>query len=219
MIKKQQLNPTSGFSESEERANMLTHAIGVPLSIAGLTVAVVLASLRGDAYLIVACAVYGVSLVLLHLASSLYHGTRDLRWKTRFLAMDHSCIYVLIAGTYTPFALGPLRGPVGWTMFGIIWSLALVGIIREIWRPQRGTWFSTGIYLVMGWMILLVCVPLFKALSTSGLILLVVGGLLYSVGTLFYKWHSLKFHHAVWHLFVVAAATCQFFAVLTVVAD
>ncbi len=210
-----ELHPTSGFSNAEEQANAITHGIGILLSIAGLSVAVVLAALHSDAYLITASAIYGATLLILHSSSTLYHAARDLRWKKAFLVADHSSIYLLIAGTYTPFCLGPLRGPAGWSLFGIIWGLALVGILREIFRPQRGTWLSTGIYLAMGWLVLGFIFPLIRVLSTTGLVLLLVGGILYSIGVVFYRWHSLKYHHAVWHLFVMGGATSQFLAVLT----
>lgn len=214
-MSRKELHPTSGYSLAEERANAATHIVGTGLSVIGLVVAVVYASLLRDPYMIVACAVYGVSLVLLHLMSSFYHSVRTLKWKRRFLAADHSCIYLLIAGTYTPFALGPMRGPSGWTLFAIIWALALVGVVREIWQPRRGTWLSTGIYLLMGWLVIFFILPLVRSMSTTGLVLLFIGGVLYSIGTLFYKWHSLPYHHAIWHLWVMAGATCHFFAVLT----
>jgi hemolysin III len=210
-----ELHPTSGYTPVEELANAVTHGIGAVLSTAGLVVAVVLASLHGDPYLVTACAIYGTSLILLHLSSTLYHAVRDLKWKKLFLAADHSSIYLLIAGTYTPFCLGPMRGPAGWTLFGLIWVLAAIGILREILRPRRGTWLSTAIYLAMGWLIIGFLYPLVQAVSTPGLILLLSGGLLYSIGVIFYRWHGLRFHHAIWHTFVMAAATCQFFAVLT----
>ncbi len=215
-VAQKELHPTSGYTPAEEWANTITHGFGAVLSIIGLVVAVAFASYTGDPYLIAAASLYGSSLILLHLSSTFYHAARNLRWKKVFLAADHSSIYLLIAGTYTPFCLGPLRGPAGWTLFSIVWGLALVGILREWIRPRRGTWLSTGIYLAMGWLIVLFLYPLVKALTGGALILLFTGGVLYSVGVTFYKWHSLKFHHAVWHLFVVAAAACQYFAVLAV---
>lgn len=211
------LHPTSGYTDAEEWANSITHGVGVILSLTALVISVILASMNTDAYLITACAIYGSSLLVLHLSSTLYHSVRDLKWKRRFLAADHSSIYLLIAGTYTPFCLGPMRGPVGWTLFGIIWGLALAGIFKEVFRPQRGTHISTSIYLVMGWLIIGFLYPLITSVSIHGLIMLLTGGVLYSAGVIFYKWHSLKYHHAIWHLFVVAGATCQFFAVLTLV--
>lgn len=215
-MSKQALHPTSGYTRAEEWANTITHGIGAALSVAGLVIAVVFASFTRDPYLITAASLYGSTLILLHLSSTFYHAARNLRWKKVFLAADHSSIYLLIAGTYTPFCLGPLRGPVGWTLFGIIWGLAIAGIAREWIQPRRGTWLSTAIYLAMGWLVLIFLYPLVKALTSGALILLVTGGLLYSIGVVFYKWHSLKFHHALWHLFVVAGAACQFFAVLAV---
>ncbi|NDV62878.1 hemolysin III family protein [Puniceicoccales bacterium CK1056] len=209
------LHPTSGYSNAEEWANSITHGIGSILSIAGLVVAVVVASIHSNGYMITACSLYGATLILLHFSSTLYHSFRNLKWKRVFLVADHSSIYLLIAGTYTPFCLGPLRGAVGWTLFGIIWGLAIVGILREILKPERGTWLSTAIYLAMGWLVVAFLFPLIKTLSTPALILLVSGGLLYSLGVVFYKWHSLKFHHAIWHLFVMGGAACQFLAVMT----
>jgi hemolysin III len=215
-VSKQDLHPTSGYTRAEEWANTITHGIGAGLSVAGLVIAVVFASFTRDPYLITAASLYGSTLILLHLSSTFYHAARNLRWKKVFLAADHSSIYLLIAGTYTPFCLGPMRGPAGWTLFGIIWGLAIAGIAREWIQPRRGTWLSTGIYLAMGWLVLIFLYPLLKALTSGALILLITGGLLYSIGVIFYKWHSLKFHHALWHLFVVAGAACQFFAVLAV---
>jgi hemolysin III len=208
------LHPTSGFSPAEEWANAITHGIGMVLSIAGLVVAVVLASLRSDAYLITGTAIYGTSLLLLHLSSMMYHMARNLKWKRRFLAADHASIFLLIAGTYPPFCLGPMRGPAGWTLFGIIWGLAAAGILKEFFHPKRGTWLSTIIYLFMGWLVLAFLYPLATSVSTMVITMLVVGGVLYSLGVVFYKWRSLPYHHAIWHLFVVAGATSQYFAVL-----
>jgi hemolysin III len=209
------LHPTSGYTNSEELANSITHLAGTVLSIAGLVVAVVLAAIHSNAYMITACSIYGASLILLHLSSTLYHSFRNLKWKKVFLVADHGSIYLLIAGTYTPFCLGPLRGVTGWSLFGIIWGLALVGVFREILWPKRGTLLSTALYLAMGWLVVAFLYPLIKTLSMTGLVLLLSGGLLYSFGVIFYRWHSLKYHHAIWHLFVVSAAACQYFAVLT----
>lgn len=211
------LHPTSGYSNREEWANSISHGIGAALSLIALVIVVVIAALHGDAYLIAACSVYGASLFLLHLFSTLYHSVRDLRWKSVFLTADHASIYLLIAGTYTPFCLGPLRGPVGWTLFGIIWGLAIIGIGREVLRPKRGSLISTLIYLAMGWLIFVFFLPLARAISTTSLLFLLGGGLLYSVGVLFYLWKGLRFHHAIWHLFVMAAAATQFIAVLSII--
>lgn len=211
------LHPTSGYSPREEFANMLTHAVGALLSVAALVVAVVFASLHADVWLVVACSIYGATLILLYTASTFYHGARSLTWKKVFLAADHCGIYLLIAGSYTPFCLGPMRGPVGWTLFGLIWALALIGVIREIYRPKRGTLLSTVIYLVMGWLVIAFVYPLLKSVETVTVLHLLLGGVLFSVGVVFYRWHSLKYHHAIWHGFVIAGTAVQFLAVLTLV--
>jgi hemolysin III len=211
-----ELHPTSGYSRAEEWANSLTHGIGFGLSVAALVLSVVWASLYAGPALIVAAAVYGASLCLLHLASTLYHSARDLKWKRRFLVMDHACIYLLIAGTYTPFTLGPLRGAAGWTLFGIIWGLAILGVARECFAAKRGGLGSSLIYLAMGWLVIGFVYPLYVNLSTAGFILTMAGGVVYSLGVIFYLWKKLPYHHAIWHLFVVGGATCQFFAIATV---
>lgn len=207
------------YSQAEEIANSITHGIGIVLSIAALVVSVVFASLRAGPALITASAIYGTCMLLLYTASTLYHSTRDLRWKRRFLVMDHACIYLLIAGTYTPFTLGPLRGPIGWTLFGIIWGLAVAGILKEIFAAKRGGFWSSMIYLAMGWLVIGFVFPLYLHLSTQAFVLVLTGGVVYSVGVVFYLWKGLKFSHAIWHLFVVGGTVVQFFAILTVVLD
>ncbi|MFP4541301.1 MAG: PAQR family membrane homeostasis protein TrhA [Opitutales bacterium] len=209
-----ELHPTSGFTHLEEWANSVTHGLGFGLSVAALVIAVVWASLAGSVFLIVAAAVYGATLCLLHLASTLYHSARDLKWKRRFLVLDHACIYLLIAGTYTPFALGPLRGPVGWTLFGLIWGLAILGVTRELFVRRRGGVGSSIIYLAMGWLVIGFIYPLYINLELRDFLLVLAGGLVYSLGVVFYLWRRLRFHHAIWHLFVMGGASCQFFAIL-----
>ncbi len=219
MQRDSELHPTSGFSRGEEVANSLTHGVGFILSIAALVVAAAAASLTGDFYLILATAVYGTSLCTLHLSSTLYHSARSLHWKRRFLVLDHSAIYVLIAGTYTPFALGPLRGTLGWILLALIWSLAAYGIYRECLSRRRGGLRSSLIYLAMGWLVAFFIYPLYHALSPEGFTLLIAGGAVYSVGVVFYLWKKLPYHHAVWHLFVIGGAACQYFAILTLLGD
>lgn len=209
-----ELHPTSGFSRAEEFANSLTHGIGAVFAVGGLAVAVVVASLRADATLIVAAAIYGASILALYLASTLYHTVRDIRWKRRFLVLDHSCIFLLIAGTYTPFALGPLRGPTGWTLFGIIWGLAVIGVSREFFVRKRGGLGSALIYLAMGWLCLWVIVPLWVHLPRASFILLFIGGVVYSIGVVFYLYKKLPYHHAIWHLWVMGGTALQYAAVL-----
>lgn len=211
------LHPTSGYSPAEEIANTITHAIGIVLSVAALVLTVVFTSLRADAYLITASAIYGVTLLLLYTSSTLYHAARNLRWKRRFLLLDHACIYLLIAGTYTPFTLGPLRGPVGWSLFGIIWSLAVAGVIKEIIATKRGGLWSSMIYLAMGWLVIGFVFPLYINLSLQAFILLIAGGVVYSIGIIFYLWKALPYSHAIWHLFVVGGTVVQFLSIFTMV--
>jgi len=217
MSSTEELHPTSGYSRGEEIANTVTHAIGIGLSLAALIITVVFSSLRAGPYLIVASAIYGTSLLLLYTASTLYHAARDLRWKRRFLILDHACIYLLIAGTYTPFTLGPLRGPAGWTLFGIIWSLALAGVIKEVYAAKRGGIWSSLIYLAMGWLVLGFVFPLYLNVTLTAFLCILIGGVVYSLGVVFYLWRGLRYSHAIWHLFVVGGTVVQFFAVLSVV--
>jgi len=209
------VHPTSGYSSAEEIANSVIHGVGLLFAIAGLVLAVVFAARCQEPTLIVACSVYGATLVLLYTASMLYHGSRNPRWKRVFLVLDHSCIYLVIAGTYTPFTLGPLHGAGGWILFGIIWGLAAAGVAKEAVLRRRSDLWAALIYLFMGWICVGGVVPLYARLSASGFALLFAGGVVYSLGVVFYLWKRLKYHHAVWHLFVVGGSVCQFLAVLS----
>ena len=200
-------------SAAEELANSITHGIGAALGVAALTVLVVYASLAGDPWRIVATSVYGASLVLLFLASTLYHSFRKPRVKYVFQVLDHAAIFLLIAGTYTPFALVTLRGPWGWTLFGIVWGLAVLGIAFEAGWMGRFPRLSTALYLLMGWVGVIVVWPLWQTLPLGGWGWLVAGGLAYTVGVVFFAWERLPYHHTLWHLFVLAGAACHFFAV------
>lgn len=210
-----EVHPTSGYTVLEEVMNSLTHGIGLVWAIVALVLSVVYASLHTGPRLIVASAVYGVSLIVLYLSSFLYHTVRRLSWKRFLLVCDHACIYVLIAGTYTPFTLGPLRGPLGWTLFGIIWALAVLGVIKELVSCKRGGLLSSLIYLGMGWLCMVAVVPLFSRLSTMGFALLFAGGAAYSIGVIFYLWRRIKFHHAIWHLFVLGGSACHWLSIMT----
>ncbi len=210
-----EVHPTSGYTVTEEVMNSLTHGIGLVWAIVALVLSVVYASLNTGPSLIVASAVYGTSLIVLYLSSFLYHSVRHLGWKRVLLTCDHACIYVLIAGSYTPFMLGPLRGPLGWTLFGIVWALCITGVIKECVSCKRGGLLSSLIYLGMGWLCLVAIVPLFRQLSTAGFTLLFVGGAVYSLGVVFYLWRRLRFHHAIWHLFVLGGSACHWAAIMT----
>lgn len=195
----------------------MTHGFGVLLSIAGLVVLVAKATLYGDPWHIIAASIFGTTLVLMYAASTLYHSipANPLPAAKRVLrVLDHSLIYFLIAGTYTPFTLITLRGPWGWGLFFFTWGLALAGVVFKIFATGRFEKVSLAIYLLMGWCAIVAIEPLLGALPPAGLWLLLGGGLTYSGGVAFYVWTSLRYHHAVWHLFVLGGSVLHFFAVL-----
>jgi hemolysin III len=202
------VQPTLG----EEVANSVTHGVGAVFSVAGLIVLVIIAALRGTGWHVVACAVYGASLVLLYLSSTLYHALTNGPAKRVFRILDHAAIYVLIAGTYTPFTLVTLRGVWGWALFGIVWTLAVLGIVLKCFFTGRLHVLSTAMYVLMGWMAVVAIRPLSQALPWPGLLWLLAGGVLYTLGVAFFsqRW---KYSHAIWHVFVVAGSVCHFFDV------
>lgn len=199
---------------AEEVANTVTHGIGLVLSIAGLVILIVLAAMRGSAWRIAGCAIYGATLVCLYAASTLYHGISSSRWKRALKIFDHCAIYLLIAGTYTPFLLVNLRGAWGWSLFGVIWGLALAGILFKFWFVDHFQILSTTVYLLMGWLAVIAVRPLLLLVPTSGLVWLAAGGLLYTAGVVFFAWKRIPYHHVIWHVFVLAGSTCHYFAVL-----
>lgn len=204
----------TAYSLKEEIAHSVTHGLGMLLSIAGLVTLVLVARQTGDPWHIAAFSVYGVTLILLYLASTLYHCIPSPRLKETLRVLDHSAIYLLIAGTYTPFTLISLRGPWGWTLFTLIWGMALVGITLKVVARGRFKWLSMVLYLGMGWLVVVAVEPLVEAVAPGGVRLLVLGGLAYTSGCLFYGWRRLPYHHAVWHLFVLAGSVFHFFAIL-----
>ncbi len=198
----------------EEVFNSLTCGIGLCLSVAAAVVMIVLASLGGDIWRIVSVSIYGVSLMVLFLFSVLHHGISSSKTKRVLEILDHCAIYVLIAGTYTPFALVTLRGPWGWSLFGIVWTLAFFGILFKVVFSTRFRVFSLAVYLLMGWLIIFALEPLRQHLDSAGIVWLAAGGVIYSAGVIFYAWRKLPFHHTLWHLFVLAGCACHFFSVL-----
>ena len=198
----------------EEIANAVTHGIGLLLSIAGFVVLLVFAILRGTASHIIACSIYGATLICLYAASTLYHAVISPRLKRVLKIFDHSAIYLLIAGTYTPFLLLNLRGAWGWSLFGVIWGLALAGILLKFWFVDHFEYLSTAMYVAMGWLVIVAAKPLLAHVPTVALLWLLAGGLFYSSGVVFYVWERLPYSHVVWHLFVLAGSTCHYFAVL-----
>ncbi len=205
---------SSEYTHREEIANSITHGIGALLSVAALVVLIVFSTSRGDAWHIVSCSIYGTTLILLYLASTLYHSIRIQRLKSFLRTIDHSAIYLLIAGTYTPFMLVNLRGPWGWSLFGTIWGIALLGIILKTTSFGRLPGVSLGFYLTMGWIVVIAIKPLLAVLDKGGMELLILGGLAYTGGVVFYVWEKLPYSHAIWHLFVLAGSAFHFFAIL-----
>lgn len=204
---------SADYSNREELANSLTHGLGVALSIAGLVLMVVFSSRFGDAWHVVSTAIFGATLVLLYTSSTLYHSFRGERIKQVLQKIDHAAIFLLIAGSYTPFVLVTLRGPWGWSLFGVVWGLAIVGVALKFWHAGRFRLVSTLIYIGMGWLVLVAFNPLSAALPAGGLRLLIAGGLCYTGGAAFYLWKSLPYQHALWHLFVMAGSACHWAAV------
>lgn len=203
----------SGYSPGEERANQVTHGLGAVLGIAGLVLLVVFSRRNGDTWHVVSTAIFGAMLVLLYTASTLYHSFESDRAKHLLRKFDHAAIFLLIAGTYTPFVLVTLRGPWGWSLFGVVWGLAILGVVLKFWFAGRFRMASTFIYLVMGWLVMIAIKPLLAALPAGGLKLLVAGGLCYTGGAVFYLWRRLPYHHAIWHLFVLGGSACHWAAV------
>lgn len=207
--------PVSGQFPIEELLNSVTHGLGLVLSIAALVLLVVFSSLYGSAWHIVGCSIYGATLVLLYGASTVYHSCKKPRKKQFLKIVDHGSIYLLIAGTYTPFMFVTLKGGWGWTIFGIIWGLALAGIIFKIFFVHRFKIVSTLIYLFMGWLIVIAISPLKENLPSTGIWWLFWGGMAYTVGTIFFAASKkVKFSHSIWHLFVLTGSICHFFSVL-----
>jgi hemolysin III len=202
------------YTVGEEIAHAVTHGLGLALSLGGFVVLVVTASLRGDAWHIVGCAIFGTTLVLLYAASTLYHSITSPRAKRVLRQIDYAAIYLLIAGTYTPFTLVSLRGSWGWTLLALVWGLAILGVVLQVAIPRRARLVSVPVYLAMGWLAMIALAPLVRSLHPEGLLLLVLGGITYSLGVFFFAWRRLPYNHAVWHVFVLAGSTCHFSCVL-----
>ena len=205
-------------SRREEAANSLTHGMGILLALAGLAALGVSASRYGTARAVVGCVVFGVTLVALYSASTLYHAVAQPRAKAVLRDLDHSAIFLLIAGTYTPFTLVSLHGPWGWSLFGVVWGLAVAGIALRLALGRRPAALFVALYLAMGWCIVVAAKPLLAAVPPGGIALLAAGGLAYSSGVAFYVWRRLPYHHAIWHSFVLAGSAFHYAAVLRYVA-
>ncbi len=202
-------------SKGEEIANSLSHGAGLVAASIGIPVLIVQAARHSGAAFIAACGLFSLTIILLYLASTLYHALPVGKAKRVFKVLDHSSIYLLIAGTYTPFTLGVLRGAWGWTLFGIVWGLAVLGVALKASGKASNPILSTTVYLLMGWVVVIAIQPLFARVPTAGLLWLLAGGLCYTGGVVFFATDSqLRYGHAVWHLFVLAGTACHYFAVL-----
>jgi hemolysin III len=197
----------------EELVNSATHGLGLLLSVAGLAVLVVLASFYGNAWHIVTCGVYGATLVLLYAASTCYHGVRSPRAKGRLRTAEQAVIFLLVAGTYTPFTLVVMAGAWGWSIFGVVWGLAISGILLNTLYFHRSSAISILLYLGLGWLSLVALIPLKESIPLGGLLWLVAGGIAYSAGVVFLARSDMPYSHGVWHLFVLAGSTCHYLAV------
>ncbi|HKJ92358.1 MAG TPA: hemolysin III family protein [Longimicrobiales bacterium] len=204
-------------SRKEEFVNALTHGVGVAAAVAVTALLVAFAALRDGAYTIVAVSVFGATLIALYLSSTLYHAARRPALKARLKVLDHASIYLLIAGTYTPFTLVTLRGGWGWSLFGVIWGLAATGVVFKLLWTGRFPRLSTAVYIGMGWLVIIAIVPLVHALTAPTLALLFAGGLAYTAGTLFYHSRRIPYAHAVWHLFVLAGSLLHVLAIWRII--
>jgi hemolysin III len=202
------------FSTREEAAHAISHGAGVLFGVFVLVILTVFSVLSGDGIKVFSSIVYGVSMILLYLSSTLYHGFRKEKIKNLFEIFDHSSIYLLIAGTYTPFLLNVFPSITGWALFFVIWGLALIGVVFKIFFVKRFVLLSTLLYIAMGWFIVFALGTLYHSLSILGFSLLLWGGILYTVGTFFYLYRGFKYHHFVWHLFVLAGSVLHFFTIL-----
>jgi hemolysin III len=205
------------FNDREDLANALSHLAGTILSIAGLVLMVVYSAIRGNAWHIVSSSIFGTTLVILYLSSTVAHWLPEGSTKERFFVLDQAAIFILIAGTYTPLALVALRGPIGWIVFGIEWGLAITGIIRLLARTHR---FEDGvamldimIYVFMGWLIIFISGPVLKSVELMGYLWILIGGLFYTLGIIFFRIAKFRYHHLVWHLMVIGGSVSHFIAI------
>jgi hemolysin III len=198
----------------EELFNSISHGVGVGLSITGLVVMLAWAINRGDGFIITSISIYGISLLMLYTASTLYHSWMPGRIKHWLKVADHAAIYLLIAGTYTPFSLVLLPPKWGWPLLGVIWALATVGMVFKVFYINKYNYLSTVMYLIMGWLVLFAINPLLESLPAGGLTWLLAGGLSYTLGCIFYIWDRLPFNHGIWHIFVLFGSICHFFSIL-----
>ncbi|UFJ41170.1 hemolysin III family protein [Brevibacillus humidisoli] len=206
---------THVFSKREEIANSITHGIGALLSIPALILLIVFSVRFGSAWHVVSFTLFGVTMLLLYFSSTFVHALPQGKAKDLFEILDHSSIYFFISGTYTPFLFLAVKGWLGWTLFGIVWGIAVVGTVFKCFFVKRFLFLSTFLYLVMGWLIVFAWNQLVASIDSTSLVLLVTGGLLYTVGTVFYVWRGFTYHHAIWHVLVLGGSTAHFFSIMS----
>lgn len=202
------------YTLGEEIFNSVSHGIGAALAMGGMVVLIVMSAVHTNSWGVVSSCIYGASLVLLYTMSTLYHAISNDRAKGFFRIMDHNTIYFLIAGTYTPYTLVTLRGAIGWTLFGIVWGAAILGIVLNSINLERFKRFSLICYIMMGWVIIFAVKPMISSLSTEALVFLLVGGIFYTVGIIFYVIKRIRYFHSIWHLFTVAGSAFHYFSIL-----
>lgn len=207
------MDTTHHYSPLEEKTNIISHAIGLVLSIVALLLMLIRASESGDSLHIVGAAIFGASLIALYTASTLYHSAKDPKVRARLRINDHATIYILIAGTYTPFTLITLNGWVGWTVFGVSWGMAIAGVVLKLFFTGKYNVLSTLMYIFMGWIIIFAVKPLVNSLSPEGLFWLIAGGVAYTTGAIIYSIKKIHFNHAIFHLFVLLGSFCHFISV------
>jgi len=201
------------YSQKEELANVLTHGVGIILSLIGIILLILKALKYGDHWHLVGFIVFGISLLIMFSSSTMYHYVHGGNTRKKLRKLDHSAIYILIAGTYTPFLLTNLRGTTGWIMFAVIWIFGIVGIVVKLATQIKSKWVSAAIYLAMGWLAVFIAKPLIQNLPTISIVYLACGGLFYTLGVIFYTWKNLPYHHAIWHIFVLGGSICHFLSV------
>lgn len=202
------------YSLREDFASSIIHGIGFILSIIGMCLLIAFASTYGNAWHVVSCSIYGSTLVFLYAASTLYHSIQLAKAKRVLRTLDHSTIFLLIAGTYTPFTLVSLRGPWGWSLFGVIWALAVIGILFQTTMFRKRAIVSVTFYVAMGWVGMVAIKPMLSVVDMGGLVLVLLGGVTYTTGVVFYVWRQMPYNHAIWHVFVLAGSALHFFAIL-----
>ena len=207
-------NEVKLYTRGEEIANAITHGIAALLSIAGMVLLIVFSSKMGDKWYVISYTIYGISMFILYLGSTLYHSITNPKAKRVFRIIDHSSIYLLIAGTYTPFTLTILRDSVGWIIFWIVWIMAIIGIVMKVFWVGKYDVASTLLYIFMGWIIIFAIKILLIKLSTAAIVLLVSGGIIYTLGALLYMFDKIPYNHAIWLLFVMGGTSCHFFCIL-----